>query len=288
VGNIMDRVEEALNRFKLVKETAGSEEKGTACPVSALSWIAGTEWSDHPSCAHPMICDITINAADDIETTPNDLEALVRAGVTGLIDTADIPTEVVLAAISGARLLHLLAGKAHMSPTGFFVPPVTQALCVLEAISAWKDGVRGETGPLFLAGVKFCAFADLADLDLSGADLRRVNLDSANMSGVNLQGANLRDASLIRANLLDADLRGADFTDTDLRGANLTHANLDGAIFVYARLDFANLTGPWVDGADFMNAGMYMARWTHSTTPPGWEIRRGHLVSRSVMHHPQE
>jgi hypothetical protein len=262
-GDRAARVEEALERFELVAGSEGDPDIGTACPVSALSWVAGEEWSDHPECAHPMICDVVIEAADDPATTPEDREALVRAGVTGLLDTADVPTEMVLAAISGSRILHGLAGRRRT--------PVSRALCVLEGVTAWKQGARGFTGPLVLLRTGFVG-ASLNGLDLSGADLRYSNFDYADIAYTDLSGADMRHCMLRDAVLLDSDLSSADLSFADLRHASLFQARLSGTRFVGADLTRANLRGVVIDSrTDFTDARLTAALWPDLDPPPGWK-----------------
>jgi hypothetical protein len=284
VGDIMILLEEALRRFKLIGRSIGSLASNKACPVSALSWIANVEWSDHPSCAHPLICDIVINAADDVYTTQADREALVRAGVTGLIDTAGVPTEVVLAAISGARLLHVLAGEAHTTEEmRLMVPPVTQALCMLEGITAWKKGARGYTGPLFLAGLRLgvSTRVDLHGCNLRDADFRGAKFVYATFRGADLRGANTSRADFTGTNFAEADLRDTDFTLADLYGANFSCADLRGANFAHADLFAANFCGANVDGADFTGADLRSVQWTYPVVPPGWRLVHGLLKQAS-------
>jgi hypothetical protein len=267
--NLADRVEEALRRFTFVAGSEGNPDKGTACPVSALSWVAKEEWSDHPDCAHPMICNVVIEAADDPATTQEDREALVHAGVTGLLDTADVPTEVVLAAISGSRIMHGLAWQQRT--------PVSHALCVLEGISAWKQGYRSDTVPLFLAGMHW-KYACFDHLDLSGADLRRTNFYEADLADTDLSGADMRHSMLCSADMRDSDLSSADLSKADLRDAILAGARLSGTRFVGADLTGANLRGVVIDSrTKFTRARLTSALWSDIDPPPGWELSDGRL-----------
>jgi hypothetical protein len=262
-GDRAARVEEALERFELVAGLEGDPDIGTACPVSALSWVAGEEWSDHPDCAHPLICDVVIEASDDPSTTQEDLEALVWAGVSGLLDTADVPTEVVLAAVSGSRIMHGLAWRRRT--------PVSHALCVLEGISAWKQGVRGDNLPLVLLDTRWVG-ASLNGLDLSGADLRYSNFDYADIAYTNLSGADMRHCMLRDAVLLDSDLSSADLSFADLRHASLFQARLSGTRFVGADLTRANLRGVVIDShTDFTDARLTSVLWPDIDPPPGWK-----------------
>jgi hypothetical protein len=265
----IELVEEALRRFTLVAGSAGDPDKGTACPVSALSWVAREEWSDHPECAHPLICDIVIDTADDPSTTPEEREALVRAGVTGLLDTADVPTEVVLAAISGSRILHGLAGQPEtLVPT---------ALCVLEGVTAWKRGHRGDTGPLFFAGMSWES-ACFSHLDLSGADLRRTDFCDAYLVGTDFTRADMYDTNVSGADMRESNLSEVDLSLALVSNASLAGARLSGARFVDADLTAADLRGAVIDGdTDFTGADLTAALWSGIDPPPGWEARDGRL-----------
>jgi uncharacterized protein YjbI with pentapeptide repeats len=261
--NLADRVEEALRRFTFVAGSEGNPDKGTACPVSALSWVAKEEWSDHPDCAHPLICNVVIEASDDPSTTQEDLEALVWAGVSGLLDTAAVPTEVVLAAISGSRILHGLAGQPET--------PVSTALCVLAGVTAWKQGVRGNNLPLVLLRTCFVG-ASLNGLDLSGADLRYSNFDYADIAYTDLTGADMRHCMLRDAVLRDSDLSSADLSFADLRHASLFQARLSGTRFVGADLTAADMRRTVIDNhTDFTDARLASVLWPDLDPPPGWK-----------------
>jgi hypothetical protein len=254
------RAEEALERFDLIVGWVGDPQKGTACAVSALSWVAGEPWSDHPQCAHPLLCDIVTSGNDAPDTTPEDREALVRAGVTGLLDTVDVPTEVVLAALSGARLLPVLAGRGPVAAQGYMATAVS-ALCVLKGVTAWRQGARGFTGPLFLDATFW------QNPRVSIYDWRYANLSGMDMRGAQLGGAGMARARLSGANLSGAHLRFADFRQADLSSANLAGSDLS----------FADLRGATVDGADFTDADLTLAEWSDIDPPPGWKQVDGRL-----------
>ena len=68
-----------------------------------------------------------------------------------------------------------------------------------------------------------------------------------------LSRAGLRGLDLSKFDLSRADLRGADLRGTNLSGANLLGAHLDGANFFKAVLDCADLSGAFLNGAQFLN-----------------------------------
>lgn len=88
-------VDEALDRFELIN-AAGSETDGTACAMTALSWVAGEAWTDRPQCASRLLTNWVINANDDTGTTVEQRKELVRQGETGIIDTWWIPDLVMV------------------------------------------------------------------------------------------------------------------------------------------------------------------------------------------------
>lgn len=142
-------VGQALERFELVGGTAGSESDGTACAMSLLSWVDGSVWSDHPECAYPRLADVVIAANDAAATTVEQRVELVRAGVTGVLDTWWLPGVVVAWAIAEG----IKAGD----------DPVARALATMAAVGRWKTS---EVKPRpVLRG------ADLRDADLRGAVL---------------------------------------------------------------------------------------------------------------------
>ena len=187
IDTIDDTIAEALSRFTLVSG-AGSESTDTACVMTALSWVIGGGWSDHLSCAHPILNIWAIQANDVVGTTPDQRAELVRAGATGILDTWWVPTEVVLSAWSEAV-------KGAGAET-----PADRMLDICKSVTEWK----------------------------AAAAKRRPNLVGANLRGANLRGADLRDADLGDADLRRADLRGADLVGADLRGADLRGAEHPG------------------------------------------------------------
>ena len=161
-------VDQALERFELVGGTPGSESDGTACAMSLLSWVDGSVWSDHPECAYPRLADVVIAANDAAATTVEQRVELVRAGVTGVLDTWWLPGVVVAWAIAEG----IKAGD----------DPVARALATMAAVGRWKTS---EVKPRpVLRG------ADLRAADLSRADLSRAVLrGGAGLSGAGLSGA---------------------------------------------------------------------------------------------------
>jgi hypothetical protein len=153
-------IDEALARFQLIRGSAGDPDKNTACVMTALSWVAGESWSDHPKCAHPVLANLAIRTNDHGDTTEAERAAILRAGATGLIDTWWLPGEVVAWCISeGMKASEL---------------PVERCLATLAAVDAWK--------------------ATKQRPDLAGANLTGANLTGANLAGANLTGANLARA----------------------------------------------------------------------------------------------
>ena len=145
-------IDEALDRFTLVGGTAGSPDEGTACVMTALSWVAGESWTDHPNCAHPILTNLAIRANDHDDTTPEQRADIVRAGETGLIDTRWLPGEVVAWCIAEGVKVD---------------GPVPRCLETLAAVTAWKaNKVRPNLRGAYLGG------AYLRDANLVGAYLR--------------------------------------------------------------------------------------------------------------------
>ena len=190
-------VGQALERFELVGGTAGSESDGTACAMSLLSWVDGSVWSDHPECAYPRLADVVIAANDAAATTVEQRVELVRAGVTGVLDTWWLPGVVVAWAIAEG----IKAGD----------DPVARALATMAAVGRWKTS-EVKPRPVLRGAV------------LRGADLRGAVLSRAVLSGADLSRADLSDADLSRAVLSDAVLSDADLSDADLSGAGLSGA----------------------------------------------------------------
>ena len=173
-------IDEALERFHLIGGSQGNPDKGTACVMTALSWVAGESWSDHPKCANQVLANLAIRTNDHDDTTEGERAEILWAGATGLIDTWWLPGEVVAWCISEGM-------KAAETP-------VERCLATLAAATAWK--------------------ATKERPNLARANLARANLADANLAGANLAGANLA-----RANLADANLAGANLARAYLAGA---------------------------------------------------------------------
>jgi hypothetical protein len=264
-------IDEALARFQLIGGSAGDPDENTACVMTALSWVAGESWSDHPKCAHPVLANLAIRTNDHGDTTEAERAAILRAGATGLIDTWWLPGEVVAWCISeGMKASEL---------------PVERCLATLAAVDAWKatkqrpDLARADLARADLAGANLTG-AYLTGADLAGAYLAGANLTGANLTGANLTGAYLTGAYLARADLAGAYLTGANLTGADLAGAYLTRADLaraDLARADLARADLAgaNLTGAYLTGADLAGADLAGARCNEFTVPPaGWTVNK--------------
>lgn len=91
---------------------------------------------------------------------------------------------------------------------------------MLQLHNQWLRGEGGARGNL--------SYADLIDVDLSGA---------------HLSGANLRGSILYDANLSNADLSGADFSSANLRNADFSNADMSDANFSEAILSGADFSG---------------------------------------------
>jgi hypothetical protein len=250
-------IDEAL-KFKLIAG-AGSEDEGTACVMTALSWVAGEAWSDRPACAHPLLASLAIRANDADGTTTIQRRALLRAGVDGIIDTWWVPAEVIL---------HCLAAAEGDG--------VKRTVNLLKNVAKWKA-----TSPKAMPDLRG---ADLGGANLRDANLRGTNLGYANLRGTNLGGANLRGADLRGAYLRYADLGGAYLggaylRDADLRGADLGGANLEGADLRGADLRGADLGGANLGGANLGGANLGDA--LNLTLPPGWKLNASGLAVRA-------
>lgn len=80
------------------------------------------------------------------------------------------------------------------------------------------------------------------------------NLQEVDLTGALLTNASLQGATLIRANMVKATLQGADLFEADLTDANLAGANLKGAILESANLAGANFQGANLEGVNIRKA----------------------------------
>jgi hypothetical protein len=220
-------IDSALKEFTLIGGV-GSPESKKACAMTLLSWVAGRPWTDHPPCAHRILCDIVILGNDADSSTARSRASLVKAGQVGVLDTWWIPGEVI--------------AWAQIRPEGRWLSPHQFAIYVLKRIAKWK-GTKGLLG----------------DLDLTSANLRSADLRSANLTSADLRSADLRSANLRFANLTSADLRFANFRSADLRFANLTFANLTSADLTFANLTSADLRSANLRFANFRSADLTSA-----------------------------
>lgn len=189
--------DEALERFTLVAGRAG-DAVSTACAITALAWMAGEEWPNplkSLKSVHPILARWVIAANDSPGTTEQDRREIVRAGETGILDTATLPTPVLLAAWADAPA----ASDAE------------RILAICAYITRWK--------------------AAPAPVDLTGKDFSGIDLDDADLSGKDFSGADFAAARLCRTNFSGAKLTGANFTRADLTRANFYRADKTGAVF---------------------------------------------------------
>jgi Pentapeptide repeats (8 copies) len=101
-----------------------------------------------------------------------------------------------------------------------------------------------------LSHLRLDAWADLRDLNFTGArldhaHLRRANLAGAMLSGANLEYARLDGATLVSAEIYAANLKNAELVQADLR---------------WARLSGTNLLGTGLAGTD-LRATWFMSYW---------------------------
>lgn len=165
-------VDDALNRFTLIDGQGDGDT--TACAMTALAWVAGEAWTDHPRCANRALASLVIAANDADDTTVEDRRHIVREGATGVIGTWWVPDSVVARAVASID-----------------ADPVTRALGVIAVVRWWA---ASDTKP---------------DANLTRADLTGAYLADADLTRANLADANLADANLTGADLADANLTGA-------------------------------------------------------------------------------
>lgn len=123
----------------------------------------------------------------------------------------------------------------------------------------------------------------LRNTDLSGA-----NLQYANLKDVDLSGANLTDANLSHANLENANLSGANLTDTDLNyailaGAKFKEAKLINTTFHHASMGGVNLTGADIKGAEFHHTDMEKANF--GAADDDYDTNHTKNIGQAEFHH---
>ena len=123
----------------------------------------------------------------------------------------------------------------------------------------------------FFKGAKLeqsCAhYADLREVELSGADMAGAELvgaflNHANLAHADMRGCDLRAVSLVGAQLPNADLSGADLLSAQLGGVNLRGAKLVGARLMRAECKQVDLRGADLRGADLRYANLFEAQLT--------------------------
>lgn len=122
-------------------------------------------------------------------------------------------------------------------------------------------------------------FAELKDVDLSGANLTQIRCVGANLEGANLSGANLKGAILSGAKLQGANLKGADLTGAELAQTKFSDADLMGAKLHQAILSSTNLSGANLTNADLTNAMMYDCV-TNNTKFIGTDFRGARMMTK--------
>src|SRR5438552_229932 len=218
------KITKGLKDFELIAGV-GSEASKQACAMTLLAFLNGRGWVDHPDCASHLIADNVIRANDDSDTTPEMRAELVQAGAEGVLDTWWVPSEVVLAGLTGE------GGQFE------------RTMRLLAFVAKWKKNKeRPDLRAAHLSG------ANLQGANLQGASLSEANLGGADLRGANLSGAHLQGADLRGANLSGAHLQGADLRGANLSGADLHRANLHGANLREANLHRADLRGAYLGG----------------------------------------
>ncbi|MBN2369987.1 MAG: pentapeptide repeat-containing protein [Vicinamibacteria bacterium] len=122
----------------------------------------------------------------------------------------------------------------------------------------------------------------MTDGSLRGEIFVRANLEGAHLRDAVLQGGSLRYAQLHDVDLSGADLRGVAFLEADLSGANLTrarlqraeprYADLQGAVLRMADLRDAKMFAVSLQGADLSGARL-----------EGADTREARFDRRTVM-----
>ena len=102
-------------------------------------------------------------------------------------------------------------------------------------------------------------YADLRELDLSGAKAAdaywaRADFSYADFYGADLKSTSFRDAIMQSAQFRNADLRDAVFVGADCQGANFKFADLRGADLSHARFSEANFDGAKIEGCNMGGA----------------------------------
>lgn len=120
-----------------------------------------------------------------------------------------------------------------------------------EAFKRIKDEGWLYDGSLYGANLRY---ANLAELDLTGAYLVQSNL-----AGADLHSSNLTGAMLFAANLNNANLQRAILTGANLQNATLYSANLQSAIIPRAHMQNSLLVDAVLDGADVSETNLRQA-----------------------------
>jgi hypothetical protein len=209
--------------------------------------------------------------------------ALERIMIDSARDHATIVE--VLAAYVRAHSPYIADPDEPQDPDPAPRSPDTDVLAAVQVLSRRPRG-RPERGPVNLRGT-YLAYANLEQLNLSGADLIGAylvytSLTQADLSGAILIDAHLRNATLVGCDLTRANLYRATLTGAVAGGACLAHANLNSAdlesahlydaklteaamiqtILRRANLEEADLTGADLTGADLSDAHLYKANLT--------------------------
>jgi uncharacterized protein YjbI with pentapeptide repeats len=103
------------------------------------------------------------------------------------------------------------------------------------------------------------SWADLSNMELTGADFREANLRWANLSGADLSWVFLNNADLTKANLSGADLSEANLSEVNLYRADLTGANLYRVYFNKANLESTILREVNLSEANLSEANLKLA-----------------------------
>ncbi len=156
-----ERIAELLGQITL---TQGHHSDGAqACAMDLIGMAIDGEWTDTPSCVHPVLARAVHRINDHHDTTTEERLALVLDAGPLLIGTNDksrTPWAVMVAYRAGRTAPGLIAALATTPD---------------RADLSWAD----------LSGAALYG-ADLYGADLYGADLSRADLSGADLSGADL------------------------------------------------------------------------------------------------------
>jgi uncharacterized protein YjbI with pentapeptide repeats len=236
MGNIMDKVDDEINRQRKPKDTDATRYKLSA---SLIGQIAALSHSFKP---YKYMDGDTLIEKPLSPERGHLLITITRLSLDTLTFQAIFRTATFqVAALQGAILDSAYLVGANLREADLYGSYLTKA-----------DMKRANLSQANLHSAILYR-ADLSEARLDGANFFGAGMTSINLTNSFLPGANFNFSNLAKAKLLRADLRGANLSNTFLTDTDFENADMSGVFFNESDLTKANFKNVYLRKAGFTN-----------------------------------